>query len=344
MASRTNSDKAVIERRATAKEVAKLAGVSVSAVSRTFTSGASVSSKTREKVIAATRSLGYQPNALARSLMTKRTELIALISNNFDNPMFMDVFDLFTRRLQQRGRRPLLANLSGGARTDVALEMLLKYSVDGVIVASSTLPPEFTEQCAEAGMPVVQAFGRPGDPASGNVVGCDNYQGGRVGGDMLRERGYKNIAFLGGPQSATSTEDRLRGLKDSLAVTGLEPCAVVYGHSYCHSAGYTLMKELLRNGGIDAVFCGDDVLAMGAIDACREAGARVPQDLGVMGFNDMAMAAWPSYNLTTIHQPVADIIITAVELLLSIVDGSGEKRATRLFECHAVERGTLRPP
>lgn len=342
-ASKSNSGKSVVERRATAKEVAELAGVSVSAVSRTFTAGASVSSETREKVIAATRSLGYQPNALARSLMTKRTELIALISNNFDNPMFMEVFDLFTRRLQQRGRRPLLANLSGGARADLALEMLLKYSVDGVIVASSTLPPEFTEQCAEAGMPVVRAFGRPDSTATGNIVGCDNFQGGRVAGQMLRDRGYTNIAFLGGPQAATSTEDRLRGLIESLAVTGLEPCAVVFGHSYCHAAGYTLMRELLRNGGIDAVFCGDDVLAMGAIDACREAGARVPQDIGLMGFNDMAMAAWPSYNLTTIHQPVADIIITAVELLLNIVDQSAEKKAIRLFECHAVERGTLRP-
>jgi DNA-binding LacI/PurR family transcriptional regulator len=341
---KSNSGKSVIERRATAKEVAKLAGVSISAVSRTFTAGASVSSETREKVIAATRSLGYQPNALARSLMTKRTELIALISNNFDNPMFMDVFDLFTRRLQQRGRRPLLANLSGGARADVALEMLLKYSVDGVIVASSTLPPEFTDQCAEAGMPVVRAFGRPAGTTTGNIVGCDNFQGGRVAGEMLRDRGYTNIAFLGGPQAATSTEDRLRGLREGLAVTGLEPCAVVYGHSYCHGAGYALMKELLRNGGIDAVFCGDDVLAMGAIDACREAGARVPQDIGLMGFNDMAMAAWPSYNLTTIHQPVAEIIITAVELLLNIVDHTAEKKAIRLFECHAVERGTLRPP
>ena len=106
-ASKSNGGKSVVERRATAREVAELAGVSVSAVSRTFTAGASVSSETREKVIAATRSLGYQPNALARSLMTKRTELIALISNNFDNPMFMEVFDLFTRRLQQRGRRPV---------------------------------------------------------------------------------------------------------------------------------------------------------------------------------------------------------------------------------------------
>jgi DNA-binding LacI/PurR family transcriptional regulator len=334
----------IVPRRATAKEVAVLAGVSVSAVSRTFTAGASVSTATREKVLAATRSLGYRPNALARSLMTKRTELIALISNAFDNPLFMEVFDLFTRRLQQRGRRPLFANLSGGVRTDVALEMLLKYSVDGVIVASSTLPPHFTEECAEAGMPVVQAFGRPGGTVSGNIVGADNLQGGRIAGAMLRDRGYKNIAFLGGPEAATSTVDRLRGLNESLAVSGLELCAVVYGHSYCHEAGFALMKQLLRNGGIDAVFCGDDVLALGAIDACREAGARVPQDIGLMGFNDMAMAAWPSYNLTTIHQPVADIIITAVELLLGIIDRSGENKSVRLFECHAVERGTLRPP
>ncbi len=341
-ATRSKRSLPVADRRVTAKEVAELAGVSVSAVSRTFTAGASVSSETRQKVLAATQSLGYQPNALARSLMTGRTELIALISNNFDNPLFMEIFDLFTRRLQQHGRRPLLANLSGGARTDVALDMLLKYSVDGVIVASSTLPLRFTEQCAEAGMPVVQAFGRPGRSIADNIVGCDNLQGGRLAGDMLRDRGYRNIAFLGGPQGATSTEDRLRGLRESLAIADLAPCAIVYGHSYCHEAGFTLMKQLLRNGGIDAVFCGDDVLAMGAIDACRDAGIAVPRDIGVIGFNNMAMAAWPAYNLTTIHQPVADIIVTAVELLLGVIDQVPQTTQLRLFDCSAVERGTLR--
>src|SRR5580700_3345322 len=149
-----SKDSTALDRRVTAKEVAELAGVSISAVSRTFTKDASVSPKTREKVLAATRSLGYQPNVLARSLMTGRTKLIGLVSNNFDNPAFMEIFDLFTRRLQQHGLRPLLANLSGGARTDVALEMLLQYSVDGVIVASSTLQPRFAEACAEAGLPV----------------------------------------------------------------------------------------------------------------------------------------------------------------------------------------------
>ena len=333
-----------IDKRVTAREVAELAGVSISAVSRTFTSGASVSPETREKVLSATRSLGYKPNALARSLMTKRTELIGLISNNFDNPLFMEIFDLFTRRLQQRGRRPLLANLSGGIRTDGALDMLLEYSVDGVIVASSTLPPQFAEACGAAGIPVVQAFGRPSASASVDIVGADNFQGGQLAAQMLRQRGYKNIAFLGGPESATSTEDRLIGFNETLAKDGIAPCAVVYGHSYCHEAGLTLMRELLRNGGIDAVFCGDDILAMGALDACREAGAVVPRDIGVIGFNDMAMAAWPSYNLTTIRQPVADIIITAVEVLLGLVDESSHKKAkVHLFPCNAVERGTLRP-
>jgi DNA-binding LacI/PurR family transcriptional regulator len=331
-----------IDHRPTAKDVAKLAGVSTSAVSRTFTAGASVSGDTREKVLAATRTLGYRPNALARSLMTKRTELIALISNNFDNPLFMEVFDLFTHRLQQHGRRPLLANLSGGARTDAALDMLLKYSVDGVIVASSTLPPHFTEECAEAGLPVVQAFGRPSSRSAGNIVGADNFQGGVIAGELLSSRRYQNIAFLGGPQNATSTEDRLRGLRQSLGESGLELCALVYGHAYCHEAGFTLMKQLLRNGGIDAVFCGDDVLAMGASDACKEAGIRVPHDIGILGFNDMAMAAWPAYNLTTIHQPVAKIITTAVELLLGAIDRTELGASPRLFECHAVERGTLR--
>src|SRR5271170_6595182 len=173
---------------ATAEEVARRAGVSTSAVSRTFTEGASVAPKTRAKVLAAAQIVGYKPNALARGLVTKRTELIGLVCDNFDNPLFMEIFDLFTRRLQQYGRRPLLANLSGGIRTDGALAMLQQYSVDGVIVASSTLPPQFAASCAEAGIPVVQAFGRPGNSVSVDIVGADNVQGGKLAARTLLER------------------------------------------------------------------------------------------------------------------------------------------------------------
>jgi DNA-binding LacI/PurR family transcriptional regulator len=257
--------------------------------------------------------------------------------------VFMEIFDLFTRRLQMRGRRPLLANLSGGASTEAALEMLLQYSVDGVIVASSTLPQQFVKACADAHLPVVHVFGRPaGGKAPIHVVSPDNVQGGRLAGDELCKRGYRNIAFLGGPQTATSTEDRLRGMEDSLMKHRLKPRAVVYAHSYSHEAGLILMRQLLRNGGIDAVFCGDDNLAMGAMDACREVRVKVPGDMGIMGFNDMAIAAWPAYNLTTIHQPTADIITGAVELVLSIIEKPVTKAIVRLFDCRTVIRGTLR--
>lgn len=332
-----------LDRRATAKEVAQLAGVSIAAVSRTFTEGASVSPRMREKVLAATRSLGYQPNVLARSLMTKRTELIGLVFNSLYHPAMMELFDQFTRRLQQSGRRPLLANLSGGVSTETALEMLLQYSVDGVIIASTTLPDAVASACVEAGLPVVQAFGRPRGKKLVNIVAADNVKVGRLAGAILQERGYRNIAFLGGPENMTSTEDRLKGLTEYLIAHRLRLCDVVYGPSYSHEAGLTLTKKLLRHGGIEAVFCADDMLAMGAIDACRELGANVPGDVGILGFNDIPMAAWPAYNLTTIRQPIADIITTAVELVLGLVDRPPKRKTEiRLFECQAVIRNTLR--
>src|SRR5438477_1028115 len=210
-------------RRVTAREVAELAGVSISAVSRVFTKGASVSEKTRTKVLDATRSLGYRPNLLARSLMTRRTELIGLISNNFDNPAFMQIFDLFTRHLQQRGLRPLLVNLSDGLPPTGALGMLMQYGVDGVIVASSPLHRELAEACVAVHLPVVQAFGRPTGKIAIDAVGADNDQGGRVAADLLCERGYRQIAYLGGPRTAPSTEDRVKGFRGRLLANGLYP-------------------------------------------------------------------------------------------------------------------------
>jgi DNA-binding LacI/PurR family transcriptional regulator len=328
----------------TAREVAELAGVSISAVSRVFTKGASVSAATRSKVLDATSSLGYQPNLLARSLMTRRTELIGLISNNFDNPAFMEIFDLFTRRLQQQGLRPLLVNLSDGVPPNGALGMLLQYSVDGVIVASSPLHRELAQACVEARVPVVQAFGRPIGKVAITAVGADNVQGGRLAAQLLCEHDYRRIAYLGGPRTAPSTEDRVKGFRSRLLADGLRPVTEVYGNSFSYEAGNTLMRQLLKSGNIDAVFCGDDILAMGAIDACREAGVSVPGDIGIIGFDDMPMASWSAYNLTTVRQPLGDIIVTAVELILAIVDQPQRAPETRLFACEAIVRGTLRAP
>ena len=162
--------------------------------------------------------------------------------------------------------------------------------------------------------------------------------------DLLWERGYRRIAYLGGPRTAPSTEDRVKGFRRRLLAHGLRPVTEVYGHSFSYGVGNILMRQLLHSCDADAVFCGDEILAMGAIDACREAGISVPGEMGIIGFDDMPMASWSAYDLTTVRQPIAVIITTAVKLILSIVGKPKLAAETRLFACEGIVRGTLRAP
>lgn len=326
----------------TLKEVSERAGVSRSAVSRTFTDGASVSAKTRKKVEAAAAELGYSPSLIASSLKTKRTKLIGLVANNFQNPVFLQVFDLFTRALQARGFRPLLVNLTDETDPAHSVSMLKQYSVDGVIVATSTLPPAFAKAFLEAHVPVVHAFGRFDRSLKVPVVGIDNVACGRMAANTILARGYRRIAILAGPEAATSTQDRLKGFLQAMKKAGIEIADVSFARQYTHAAGCEAMAALMQRKSVEAVFCGDDLICMGAMDAARAAGLNIPDDIGFLGFNDMEMAAWLAYDLTTIHQPVADIIKRAVELIIAIDDTEIEPVA-ELFACKVIERGSLRP-
>ena len=327
----------------TLKDVAQRAGVSRSAVSRTFTEGASVSAKTRAKVEAAAKDLGYSPNALASSLTTGRTKLIGLVSNNFHNPLFLEVFDLFTRGLQERGLRPLLVNLSHETDPENSVRMLRQYSVDGVIVASSTLQPSFAEAFRDAGVPVVHSFGRYTTSPHVHVVGIDNIACGRMAAEALVARGHKRVAFMGGPEGATSTQDRARGFLDALAGHPDIEVSVSYASAYSFDAGREEMTRLLQSDPAEAYFGGDDVLSIGALSAMADKGLRVPQDIGIIGLNDMAMARWQNINLTTIRQPVAEIIAASVDLVIATIACPDRHPETRLFPCRVIERGTLRP-
>ena len=326
----------------TLKDVAERAGVSRSAVSRSFTEGASVSAKTRAKVEKAANDLGYTPNALASSLTTGRTKLIGLIVNNFHNPLILEVFDLFTRGLQDRGLRPLLVNLSDATDPAASVKMLRQYSVDGVIVASSTLPSSFAESFKNAGLPVVHAFGRYAIAPDVHVVGIDNVACGRMAAEALVQRGYRRLAFLGGPRTATSTQDRVAGFLGALAPYPEIRVTTSYATDYSFDAGRAEMQRLLSDTPAEAYFCGDDLLAVGALSAIEEAGLSVPGDIGLIGLNDMEMARWQLIGLTTIHQPVAQIIEAAIDLVVSIIEKPDRPPEVRLFPCRVIERRTLR--
>lgn len=327
----------------TLKEVAERAGVSRSAVSRTFTEGASVSPKTRRKVEKAAVELGYRPNALASSLTTGRTKLIGLISNNFRNPLFLEVFDLFTRLLQERGLRPLLVNLTDEDDPENSISMLRQYSVDGVIVASSTLPPAFSKAFRDAGIPVVHSFGRFASAPHVHVVGIDNIECGRMAARTLFARGYRKVGFLGGPHEATSTIDRREGFRQVASRRDGVDISESFATAYSFDAGRTEMERLLTQGPAEAYFCGDDVLSIGALAAIEAAGMRVPGDIGIIGLNDMEIAGWENINLTTIRQPIQQIISSSIELVVAMLAEPDRYPEARLFACEIVERGTLRP-
>ena len=327
----------------TLNDVAARAGVSSSAVSRTFTPGASVSTAMRRKVEQAAAELGYHPNALASSLTTGRTKLIGLVSNNFHNPVFLEIFDRFTRGLQDKGLRPLLVNLSDETEPQNSVRMLRQYSVDGVVVASSTLPPGFAEAFRAAEVPVVHAFGRATGSPGVDVVGIDNLACGRMAAETLAARGYTRVAFMGGPEGATSTQDRLAGFLEGLA--GFPGIAVSssYAGAYTFEAGRREMLRLAEAGPAEAYFCGDDVLSIGALSALSDRGFDVPGDVGILGLNDMEIAGWQNIDLTTIRQPVGEIVEASVEAIVAMLSDPDRLPEARVFPCDVVERGTLRP-
>ena len=238
--------------------------------------------------------------------------------------------------------RPLLVNLSDATDPAASLRMLRQYSVDGVIVASSTLPSSFANAFKSAGLPVVHAFGRYSTAPDVHVVGIDNVACGRMAAEALIRRGYTRVAFLGGPETATSTQDRAAGFLAALADHPQITAHATYAAAYTFDAGRAEMQRLLAAHPAEAYFCGDDLLAVGALSAIEDAGLSVPSDIGLIGLNDMEMARWQNIGLTTIRQPVSEIISAAIDLVVATIENPDRHPEIRLFPCRVIDRSTLR--
>ena len=265
------------------------------------------------------------------------------MSDNFHNPIFLEVFDLITKGLQERGLRPLLVNLSDEVDPANSVRMLRQYSVDGVIVASSTLPVSFAEAFQSAGVPVVHLFGRHSVQPKVHTVGIDNFAAGQMAAQTLIARGYDTIGFMGGPETATSTQDRYAGFLSELRAHPNVAHSVTYAKAYSFAAGRAEMLRLIAAGPAQAYFCGDDVLSIGALSAAETAGLSVPNQIGFIGLNDMEMAHWANINLTTIHNPIKQVVASSVELVVAMLLDPTQRPEAVLFPGRVVERGTLRP-
>ncbi len=303
--------------RVTSADVARLAGVSQSAVSRVFTPGRSASGKTVAAVRAAADQLGYSPNVLARSMATGRSRMIGLVVAHIDNQFYPGAVERLSRLLQAQGYHILMFLAEGGAAVpDDVLRQVLDYQVDGIITASVDMSDALTQRCADAGIPVVM-FNRGQDDPRISQVTSDNIAGARAATEALIAAGHRRIAHLSGVPSATTGRDRAAGFAQAMAAAGLVPHAVREG-GFDRDQALAAVRAMFRDGqGPNAIFAGGDMMAMAALDCLRgELGLRVPQDVSVIGYDDVPIASWPVYDLTTVQQPVDAMAEATVQLML----------------------------
>ena len=328
----------------TESDVAQAAGVSQSAVSRAFTPGASIAVATRAKILAAAEDLGYQPNLMARSLATRRSNIVALSIAYLENPFYAQVVKVLSDRLRETGRHILLFTTATEGQIDPAIEQVLSYQVDSVIMTATLASPELAAQCRKSGVPIVQ-INRSSKLAGVSTVFGENYRAGRIVGAFLAAGQHKRFGFIGGAESSHTSRQRLDGFHDALAEAGLHELENAHGHNNFEGAAAATRKFLSMKTRPDALFCASDYMAFAALDvARREFGLNVPEQLSVVGFDDVPEASHAAYDLTTFSQPAA----TLVEEAISIIDGMRGQSPPRAkhvqVEGKLVVRGSARIP
>jgi DNA-binding LacI/PurR family transcriptional regulator len=315
----------------TSYDVARLAGVSQSAVSRCFRPDASISEEKRARVLAAARRLGYSPDAIARSLSTKRSGLVGVIISNLTNLYYPEVLSELNARCAQRGVHILLFTIKSESDVDRVLGHVWQYRLDGVIAAARLHDPQVRE-FERRGVPLV-FYNRYSHERDINAVCCDQLAGAKILVDGLVSAGHRQFGLIGGPKDSVVGAERMEGSAARLRHHGVRSFAVVAG-DYTYNGGRTAFEQIIRKLGRhpDAVIAAADVMALGCMDAIRyEHGLQVPNDVSVVSFDGVEPANWASYGLATVRQPVREMAAAAVNLLLECVANPSKPPEKRLF-------------
>lgn len=327
------------KRSVTSYDVATKAGVSQSAVSRCYKPGASVSDKTRKKVKLAAEALGYEPNAIARSLITRKSNSVAVIISNLTNLYYPEVLTQLVQQFSKQGIRVLLFALESESDTEDALQQIWQYQVDGVIAAAK-LSEEQIAEFTRRKKPLI-FYNRFSESHSASSICCDQEEGAGTLARALVESGHKRTAIICGPHDSVVGREREEASERKLRELGVSDILKVEGN-FSYEGGVAAVGEILELGGSipDAIMCANDMSAIGAIDALRfEHNLKVPDDVSVVGFDGVGPANWLSFDLSTVRQPVGRMTEAAVNMLIERIENPEIANEKRIFSGILV-RGT----
>jgi DNA-binding LacI/PurR family transcriptional regulator len=329
-------------RRPTAYDVARLAGVSQSMVSRAFTPGASISPEAREKVVKAANSLRYRPNLIARSLITQRSRLIGVAMSYMENQFYPTILEELSKAFAASGYRVLLFTPGADGNPDPILDEVLRFQVAAIVLASTSMTSHFAEECAQVNVPVVLFNRRTSNMAVSTVTG-QNVEGGRIIGSFLSAAGHHKFAYVAGLEDSSTSREREQGFSTALQEAGHAYRRVV-GH-YDFAAAQQAARDLFSSKDRpDAVFCANDHTAIAVMGIAQsEFGLRVGHDVSIVGFDDVALASWPNVQLTTYSQPVGPMSQKIVELVLEFLEGKQQGPIHIVVPGELIIRSSTRP-
>jgi len=330
-----------LKRNYTSQDVAEAAGVSQSTVSRVFAGNTNVSDKKRKKILEVAEQLDYKPNAQARSLITRKTMMVGIIMRNMRDPFYSAVLEIFHTRLSPLGYQLIFINSENEEIQESEIAKLLEYNVEGVIVTDAILSPEAAKKLKRYDI-VSILFNRYTENLDSSAVYCDNYLAAKQIATYLVEQGHKSFAFISGPPQTSTTIDRLKGFKEVLNERNINDLIIESG-TYTYESGFKSAQELvMRKKNIDCIFCGSDIIALGVMDAVRLVGLRIPEDISVVGFDNIRMLGWVPYPLTTWEQPLEDMVTSTVDLLIKEINDKNAKPQVIVMKGHLVIRNTVK--
>ncbi len=324
----------------TIKDIAERAGVSYATVSRALNGRSDVSPETRSRVLELAKELGYQPNAIARSLVKRRSEMVALIVPDVSNPFFADITMTVNQAAEEAEYTVVVCNTGWDAKKEQEkLRIMMEQRVDGIIL--KPVQELSSEKLEELSVPVVVFWHAQPDRIS--YIEVDHEAGAKLAVRHLISRGYRKIAYLGGKLTSISNTIRMDAYKKTLEDAGLAVREeLINNGGFSMESGYQRIGSMLRlPDPPDAVFCGNDIIALGVLQYARDHGINVPRDFGIIGFDDIGYASLPQVRLSTISQPRDKLGQQAFDTLLSEMQAWPNRTGQKiLVEPELVVRGT----